>query len=150
MQFIFGNTKQQNKVNFDDIRFLIKNYKRQQNSFLLINTLPESQQSCLISTTVPSNEEVDIINQCIEKANNIRIVVYGKNTNDESVNRKYSQLSSLGFTNVYIYQGGLFEWLLLQDIYGDDEFSTTSKTLDILAFRPLGIFTEQNLILKCN
>tara|TARA_Y100000816_G_C25987057_1_gene515555 strand:+ start:466 stop:918 length:453 start_codon:yes stop_codon:yes gene_type:complete len=148
MQFLFGNTKQQNKVNFDDIRFLIKSHKTQQNSFLLISTLPDNEQNCLISTTVPCNEEVSIVNQCIEKAQNIKIVIYGKNTNDETVNKKYSQLIGLGFTSVYIYQGGLFEWLMLQDIYGDDEFTTTSKILDILAFRPLGIFTERNLMLK--
>ena len=148
MQWILGNTKQQNKVNFDDIRFLIKRHKSQQNDFLLINTLPESQQSCLIATTVPSNEEVSIINQCIEKASNAKIVIYGKNTNDETVQKKYNQLIGLGFTNVYIYSGGLFEWLLLQDIYGDDEFITTSKIMDILIFRPTGIFTQQNLVLK--
>jgi len=38
---------------------------------------------------------------------------------------------------VYIYKGGLFEWMLLQDIYGEDEFPTTSKQMDILLYRPL-------------
>lgn len=148
MQWFLSNIKQQNKVNFDDIRFLIKRHKSEQNDFLLINTLPESQQNCLITTTVPSNEEVSIINQCIEKASNAKIVIYGKNTNDETVEKKYNQLIGLGFTNVYIYSGGLFEWLLLQDIYGEDEFITTTKIMDILSYRPTGIFTEQNLVLR--
>jgi len=30
----------------------------------------------------------------------------------------------------------LFEWLLLQDIYGYDEFPTTIKVLDILKYKP--------------
>ena len=29
----------------------------------------------------------------------------------------------------------MFEWLLLQDIYGDDEFPTTTKELDILKYK---------------
>ena len=49
---------------------------------------------------------------------------------------KYTQLVNLGFVNVYIYPGGLFEWLCLQDIYGDDEFPTTNKELDILKYKP--------------
>jgi len=37
--------------------------------------------------------------------------------------------------NLYVYIGGLFEWLLLQDIYGDEEFPTTSKIIDILKYK---------------
>jgi hypothetical protein len=35
-----------------------------------------------------------------------------------------------------MYLGGMFEWMLLQDIYGRDEFPTTSKVLDILKYKP--------------
>jgi enhancing lycopene biosynthesis protein 2 len=35
-----------------------------------------------------------------------------------------------------VYTGGLFEWLLLQDIYGTQEFLTTKKELDLLKFKP--------------
>jgi hypothetical protein len=65
-----------------------------------------------------------------------QIVVYGKNTTDITAEKKYDQLLRLGFSNVYIYSGGMFEWLLLQDIYGSSEFSTTSKVLDMLKFKP--------------
>ena len=41
--------------------------------------------------------------------------------------KKYDQLIGLGFVNVFIYPGGLFEWLLLQDIYGYDNFPTQNK-----------------------
>ena len=51
--------------------------------------------------------------------------------------KKYLKLMELGFTNIYIYAGGLFEWLCLQDIYGEDEFPTTIKELDVLKFKPI-------------
>jgi len=54
-------------------------------------------------------------------------------------------LTSLGFYNVYIYIGGIFEWLLLQDIYGEKEFPTTNKELDLLKYKPSSlIFTKEN------
>jgi hypothetical protein len=64
------------------------------------------------------------------------IIVYGKNSNDITILHKYEQLVKLGFTNVYIYTGGLFEWLMLQDIYGTTEFPTTKRELDILKYKP--------------
>ena len=51
------------------------------------------------------------------------------------VYEKYNQLVQLGFTNISVYIGGLFEWMLLQDIYGDTSFPTTSKQLDILRYK---------------
>ena len=36
---------------------------------------------------------------------------------------------------MYIYSGGLFEWLLLQDVYGKDEFPTMGCELDILKYK---------------
>ena len=55
--------------------------------------------------------------------------------NDDSIETKFKQMQGLGFANIYIYRGGMFEWLLLQDIYGQDEFPTTSKLLDILKYK---------------
>jgi hypothetical protein len=34
----------------------------------------------------------------------------------------------------------MFEWMILQDVYGMDEFPTTSKVLDILKFKPIRAF----------
>ena len=48
---------------------------------------------------------------------------------------KYKQLLSLGFTNVSIYIGGMFEWLLLQEIYGEAPFPTTCHELDLLKYK---------------
>ena len=71
---------------------------------------------------------------------NKNIVIYGRNCNDEKVYKKYEQLIKLGFRNVYIYVGGMFEWLLLQDIYGNELFPTTSKELDILKYKSPQVF----------
>ena len=64
------------------------------------------------------------------------IFIYGRHSNDETIYLKYEQIRKLG-GKVYLYTGGLFEWLLLQDIYGST-FSTTStfKTIDLLKYKP--------------
>jgi hypothetical protein len=126
-----GNTQQKQKVNFEDIQYAIKNI----DNHLLINTLPESDQTCLISNTMPIDKEEIIINKLMEMNKNIKFIIYGKNSNDDSPIKKYDQLVGLGFANVYIYTGGIFEWLLLQDIYGVDLFPTTTKQLDLLKYK---------------
>ena len=129
-----GNSQSSSiKINYEDVQFIIKNPE----GHLLINTLSTSEQTCLIVNTININNEENIINTCIKKgAKDIKIVIYGKNSNDEKLFNKYNQLTSLGFYNVYVYTGGLFEWLMLQDIYGEKEFPTTKKELDILKYKP--------------
>lgn len=120
------------KINYEDIQYIIKNIC----NHLLINTLSNSEQICLIKGTVNINNEENLINQLMKNNKSIKIIIYGKNCNDETVINKYNQLTSLGFYNIFIYTGGLFEWLMLQDIYGDNEFPTTTKELDILKYKP--------------
>ena len=121
------------KINFEDIQHVIKNMDRH----LLINTLNEADQDCLIKNTINVKKEVETINRFIQSGNTeIKIIIYGRNCNDEKIYSKYSQLNSLGFYNVYVYSGGLFEWLLLQDIYGEKEFPTTSLIFDLLKYKP--------------
>jgi hypothetical protein len=128
-----GNSQSIQKINFEDIQYVIKNFE----IFILINTLNESEQDCLIKSTVNINKESDLINKFIKIGNKqVKIIIYGRNCNDEKIYEKYNQLSSLGFYNIYIYTGGLFEWLMLQDIYGIDEFQTTKQELDILKYKP--------------
>ena len=128
-----GNTQSVNKINFEDVQYIIKH----RDSSLLINTLDENNQDCLIMNTITMNQEEQIINKLITNGKtDIKIIVYGKNCNDDKIYKKYNQLLSLGFYNVYIYVGGMFEWLLLQDIYTNKEFPTTKKELDILRFKP--------------
>ena len=66
----------------------------------------------------------------------MNIIVYGKNSNDKTIYNKINQLIELGFFNIYLYIGGMFEWMLLQDIYGNELFPTTTNELDIIQFSP--------------
>ena len=127
-----GNSQSIQKINFEDVQFILKNSE----SHLLINTLPETEQSCLLPLSVQASQEESIINKYLKNGlKNVRIIIYGRNCNDEKIYVKYSQFTSLGFYNVYIYTGGLFEWLMLQDIYGTQEFPTTKKELDLLKYK---------------
>jgi 23S rRNA pseudoU1915 N3-methylase RlmH len=128
-----GNTQSARKVNYEDVQYVIKNAE----THILINTLNENEQMCLIQNTVCIQKEVEIINKLIQNGKKqIKIIIYGRNCNDEKIYAKYNQLVSLGFYEVYIYTGGLFEWLMLQDIYGDKEFLTTKKEIDFLKYKP--------------
>ena len=125
-----GNQQSIKKINFEDMQQAI------QNKYIIINTLPMSEQDVLIEGTVNPESETDILNDCLKKGKkNIHIIIYGKNSNDETPIKKYEQLLDLGFSNIYIYTGGLFEWLLLQDIYGAELFPTTSKQNDLLKYK---------------
>jgi hypothetical protein len=128
-----GNSQSIQKINFEDMQSVIKNPE----IYLLINTLPESEQNCLIPNTIAPVQEETMINSFLQKRiKEIRIVVYGRNSNDDKIYEKYNQLIKLGFHNIFLYTGGLFEWLMLQDIYGFNEFPTTSKQLDFLKYKP--------------
>lgn len=121
-------------IGFEDVKTAIKNKK-----YLIINTLPSTDQQCLIQGTIYANDEETIINDYILKDDDICIIIYGRNATDKSCNQKYDQLKKLGFDSVYIYTGGLFEWLLLQNIFGEVEFPTTTVCKDLIQYRPLPI-----------
>lgn len=123
-----GVSQSINKICFEDMKYAINN------NYLIINTLPLNKQDCLIKNTIKADEETDILNNKLKTNISEIIIIYGENSQDDSVINKNNQLRSLGFINVYVYQGGLFEWLLLQDIYGFDLFETTSKKLDHLKY----------------
>ena len=100
--------------------------------YILINTLPYDEQNCLIKNTIVAKNEENIINN-LKKSKNI--IIYGKNCRDLSVYKKYKHLHMYGFTNVYIYMGGMFEWLLLKDVYGSNLFSTDGDEIDLLTYK---------------
>lgn len=129
-----GNSNSIQKVNFEDVQYLLN----KKDNYILINTLSDTEQDCLITTTIIAEKEVELLNSYLKTQHKYitKIIIYGKNSNDDKIHTKYNQLVSLGFYNVYIYTGGLFEWMLLQDIYGEKEFPTTKKELDILKFKP--------------
>jgi len=119
------------KVSFQDVQ-----YAQSNEHVTIINTLPENEQTLLIYKTIMANQEIQEVERAIQTKR--IIILYGKNSNDETIYVKYNQIVKLGGI-VYIYIGGLFEWLLLQDIYGTDLFKTTNKTIDILKFKPNNI-----------
>ena len=131
-----------NKVSFEDVQWFIKGKSEK---YLLINTLDIKDQCCLIKETIDIDREVTIINDQLNNKK-IRIIIYGRNANDESIAKKYQQFLTLGFTQIYIYPGGLFEWLCLQDIYGYDKFPTRGKLLDILKFKPISQISGKYLL----
>ena len=126
-----GNISSINKVNYAYVQKCIINAN---DTILLINTLDYDKQECLIKNTISASNEEELINKYLKNNKSIKILIYGENCSDNKVINKYNQLYKLGFVNLYVYLGGIFEWLLLQDIYGDDEFPTSSKIIDLLKY----------------
>ena len=121
-------------VSFEDVQYATSIPDK----YYIICTLPIQEVAGLIPGTLPLSQEEHLINLALSKnkTKDIHIIIYGKHLKDETTMRKYTQLKQLGFCHIYIYQGGLFEWLLLQDIYGEQSFPTTIKTTDILIYKP--------------
>ena len=113
---------------------------------ILLSTHYQILNKSVSYNTVPIETEEGLINTLLTQYNNPtkKIIIYGKNSTDATVDKKHKQLFSLGLTEVYVYSGGLFEWMLLQDIYGDTEFPTTKKVLDILRYKPTPTIYKQN------
>jgi hypothetical protein len=137
----FSKSNKIKNIGFEDMKYAIKTNK------LIINTLNISEQNCLIYGTLLYDKEEQIINNLIEIGDKEHtIIVYGKHSSDESPQKKYNQLIKYGFKHVYIYNGGLFEWLLLQDIYSSQEFPTTSVCKDMLMYRVPILLQGQNIL----
>lgn len=133
-----GNEISISKIGYEDVQYAIKN------NYIIINSLPSNKQKCLIENTIDYNEEETIINSLISELNcNTHIIIYGENSSDNIPYDKYKKLIQFGFNNVHIYPGGLFEWMLLQDIYGAENFPTTNTELDLLKFRTNSLFDKK-------
>ena len=119
-------------IGFEEMQTAISSGKS-----IIINTLSNADQHCLIVGTILASEEENQINNLLVSNKKIQLIVYGKNCYDTGVLKKANQLKTLGFETVCIYGGGLFEWLLLQDVYGKTEFRTTSgtKNIDLLKYK---------------
>jgi len=138
-----GNQNSIQRMNFEDIQYILKN----KDAYCLINTLPINKQECLIPNTLSIDKEESLINHLLNSDLEHHIVIYGTNTNDTNIYEKYDQLFKLGFKNIHIYQGGMFEWLCLQDIYSEDLFPTTKKEVDILKYKPISSLHKSNYYL---
>ena len=127
-----GNQQSIQKLNFEDIQQIIKT----PDNYIIINTLDKDLQDCLIPHTINVNNEEIVINNLLSNDKTKNIIIYGKNVNDPHIYERYEQLIKLGFNNLFVYPGGMFEWLCLQDIYSDELFPTNKKELDILKYKP--------------
>ena len=134
-----GSNYSINKINFESMQAIVNN-NTTKGKFIIINTMDHNNQECVIKNTVSPNKEIELLNEYLKNDLYINIVIYGENCSDIKIIDKYNQLYKLGFKNLYVYIGGLFEWLLLQDIYGDDEFPTNIKIVDILKYKGKSIF----------
>ena len=135
MMFGWFTQSKHRKVNFE----MVQNAQFHSNEYFLINTMPLTEQDCLITGTLDATREESILNEMLNTVNvpDKKIIVYGKNAHDDTVFKKASQLEQLGVKDVFIYVGGMFEWLLLQDIYGTTTFTTSKNVLDILKYKPV-------------
>ena len=127
-----GNKQNLPLCHFEELQ---QNISQKSDSFYLINTLDSNEQNCLISGTLTPEEEIKKINECLKYKTKKSIIIYGKNYHDPKIHTKYSQLTQYGLFNIKLYIGGLFEWLLLQEIYGSILFPTTSQELDLLKYK---------------
>jgi len=122
-------------VGFEDVLQIISS---SQGNAVIIHTLDEGDQSVLIKGTLTAKEEEQWMDKYLagELTNEYTFLIYGRHSCDDGPRRKRNQLMSMGISDVYIYSGGLFEWLLLQDIYGEPEFPTRGeKPKDLLRYR---------------
>ncbi len=132
-----GNIQSMKKISFEDMLYSIDN------KYTII-TVINDMNSCMIQGTVPIINEESVINNYYNNNNlSLPIIIYGYNSCDENIVKKYKQLTELGFKNVYVYPGGIFEWLLLQDIYTTKFIKTNKTELNLLKYKP-------NNILKLN
>tara|TARA_B100001093_G_C26685443_1_gene952403 strand:+ start:236 stop:643 length:408 start_codon:yes stop_codon:yes gene_type:complete len=126
-----GNGSSALKINFEDVQNAIK-----KNDIAIISTLPLNKQECLLHKTLTPADETHKLNEWMKSPLSAPlIIIYGENSADNAVGKKYMQLVQLGFKRIAIYAGGIFEWLLLQDIYGDELFPTTGVAQDMLKFK---------------
>jgi len=137
------------RIGFEDVLVAIKSDRLSSSMFLphaaqniiLLNTLDAGSQSVLIPKTMPILQEEAKINEWLEKREyKTNIIVYGRHAADDTADKKYAQLRGLGFSNVFVYSGGIFEWCLLQDIYGAKQFPTTAAVKDMLVYKPPCVF----------
>ena len=128
-------------VSYEDVQEIIKNKR-----CILINTLFVDEQSCLIKNTLSIDKEIQSMNKLLDTLDYDKICIYGKNYMDKSIYKKYNQLKKLYCQNIYIYSGGLFEWLTLQDIFGKENFPTNKIELDILKYKPKSFFHQTKLL----
>jgi hypothetical protein len=125
-----GNTKTK-FIGFDKIIKLEDNE-------LLITVMGYNTTTFIPKTIIPSQEE-SVINKIINDKlqNNYTIYLYGKSSKDmELIGKKINQLKELGFYNFAVYAGGFFEYLLLRESFGSNDFPIVGniESADVIDF----------------
>jgi hypothetical protein len=117
-QVIFGSTS----TNYNAIRTgWIPDAKRGWS--LIISTTITERGSPYIAGTVSRFAELITIDS-LKRSNrfDVPILVYGHNMFDTTVKTQSTILMNNGFTKVFVYVGGMFEWMLLHKLYGNTAF----------------------------
>lgn len=135
-----GSNQSLQKINYEDVQRASKG-----DGFTIISTLPPTRQGCLITGTVQCGQEEALLNDMMKTSQATKIIVYGLNCNDDTIYGKYDHLRKCGFSSVYLYVGGLFEWLCLQDIFGNELFGTTEAEDDLLKYQPASCLRQRLL-----
>lgn len=140
MLSIFGRVKKP-QYTYETFDTMLSYIQSSNETIHFINILPVTKQQYLLPKTISAESEEQFINDFVDTMTMDipTIVIYGNNANDVDVlQEKCRELNALGFTNVGIYLGGLFEWTMLGDIYGITEFPIIGNRgiVDILQFRP--------------
>lgn len=105
---------------------------------LLISTIDctrDAHLDCAIIGTTDRSQETEKIQRAKEVYPNMPIVIYGANSTDTTPFFRWKELTQMGLTNVSVYTGGLFEWLLLGETYGTEAFGVTTPQDDLLKFK---------------
>ena len=128
------------KINPEEMQTILKTPEK----YIIIHTLTSEYQDYVIPGTVQDTREESVINEMLTRIDipDKPIVIYGKNARDETLVTKANQLKSLGIHDISVYSGGMFEWLLLNEVYGPTEFpvkvqtdQTNTKIHDIWKYR---------------
>ena len=100
-----GSNHSKNKINYEDVQDACKNAlnsKTNNNNgkkYAIINTMDRNWQSCLIQSTVSIQEEEEMMNGILNNnnkySNDVTVIVYGTNSNDETIYSKYEHLVKL-------------------------------------------------------
>lgn len=97
---------------------------------LLASPLVDAKMWRIDGTLTPEMEEREI-NRMIQnysssgKAPEEKIVYYGLNSVDRSPDEQAAKLARHGI-EASVYRGGMFEWLLLREIFGADNYPVVS------------------------
>ena len=106
-------------IGSEDLKLLMRKHNAH-----LFNGLPIGYTNCNIKGTVdPENAKEYIKNLNKEKD---LVIVYCANATC-SASHSFASKELRGFKNKFLYTGGLYEWLLLQNFYSEKKFPTIGK-----------------------